>query len=247
MRPVLVTLDIDWAPDHVIDDVAGRLVAAGVSATFFVTHASPAVDRLAARPELFELGIHPNFLPGSTHGTDPAAVLAHCMALVPQARAMRTHGLFQATHILDLVLAKTPIEIDSSILLHRARHAPVAVHRCGARRLLRVPFVFEDDIEVREPVPDWTVEGVATDGGPCVVNFHPVRIVLNTASDGPYRALTSRYRDLTAAPVTAFAELASDGPGPGTLFDALVRTLSESGQAMRLSEWVLRSGAGAGP
>jgi hypothetical protein len=65
---VLLTLDIDWAPDAAIDFVAEILVSRGVKATWFVTHDSPGVRRLRARPDLFELGIHPNFLPGSSHG-----------------------------------------------------------------------------------------------------------------------------------------------------------------------------------
>ena len=90
-----ITLDIDWAPDHVIDRIAAQLIDARVRATWFVTHQSPAIDRLRARPDLFELGIHPNFLNQSTHGETPAEVLAHCMALVPDARSMRTHSLVQ--------------------------------------------------------------------------------------------------------------------------------------------------------
>ena len=68
MDSVVLTLDTDWAPDFVIDFVAKQLVAYQVRATWFVTHASPAVERLSQHSDLFELGIHPNFLPGSTHG-----------------------------------------------------------------------------------------------------------------------------------------------------------------------------------
>jgi peptidoglycan/xylan/chitin deacetylase (PgdA/CDA1 family) len=65
---VCVTLDVDWASDAMIDQTARILLEHEVPATWFITHASAAVDRLRDHPELFELGIHPNFLPGSTHG-----------------------------------------------------------------------------------------------------------------------------------------------------------------------------------
>src|SRR4028119_935918 len=92
---VAITLDVDWAPDFVIDSVAETLRRARVKCTWFVTHPSPAVDRLRRHPELFELGVHPNFLPGSTQGATAADVLNYCRRLVPDARSMRTHSLVQ--------------------------------------------------------------------------------------------------------------------------------------------------------
>lgn len=41
----LITIDVDWAPDFAIDPVANALLDAGVSATWFITHASPAIVR----------------------------------------------------------------------------------------------------------------------------------------------------------------------------------------------------------
>jgi hypothetical protein len=93
----LVTFDLDWAPDFVIDWLAKRLIEVGVRAAWFVTHHSPAIERLRAESDLFELGIHPNLHPGSTHGNDTSSVLKHCMEIVPEAGAIRTHGLVQST------------------------------------------------------------------------------------------------------------------------------------------------------
>lgn len=82
--PVVLTFDIDWAPDFMIDFVAEGLTQRRVRATWFVTHASPAVEWLREHPDLFELGIHPNFAPGSTQGDSPEAVLRHCLRLEPR-------------------------------------------------------------------------------------------------------------------------------------------------------------------
>src|ERR1035441_3475149 len=85
MHDIAISMDVDWAPDFAIDFVAERLIASRVRATWFVTHRSPAIERLRQHRDLFELGIHPNFLPGSSHGDSPAAVLQHCMGLVQDA------------------------------------------------------------------------------------------------------------------------------------------------------------------
>lgn len=47
----LLTLDIDWAPDFIIDEVVSILVKNNVKATWFITHNSPAIDRLRLFPE----------------------------------------------------------------------------------------------------------------------------------------------------------------------------------------------------
>ncbi len=46
MNDVVLTVDVDWAPDFTIDFVAEQLIAHKVQATWFVTHWSPAIARL---------------------------------------------------------------------------------------------------------------------------------------------------------------------------------------------------------
>ena len=55
-----ITLDIDWAPDFVLESVIEMVTKANVYATWFITHNTPLLETLAQNPK-FELGIHPNF------------------------------------------------------------------------------------------------------------------------------------------------------------------------------------------
>ena len=64
---ILITLDIDWAPDFIIKKVDEILKEKGVKATWFVTHNSAYLNNLAKNKN-YELGIHPNFLPNTTQG-----------------------------------------------------------------------------------------------------------------------------------------------------------------------------------
>src|SRR5688572_26569640 len=111
---LVMTLDTDWAPDCAIDEAAALLREHGVRATWFITHLSPAVERLRAC-ELFEIGVHPNFLPGSTHGASFEEVLEHCTALAPEAVSFRTHGLLQSTRILWDIAVMSRLRIDASM------------------------------------------------------------------------------------------------------------------------------------
>lgn len=162
---VALTLDIDWAPDAAIDFVREMLVAHGARATFFVTHASPAVDRLRERPDLFELGVHPNFLEGSSHGRSFEDVLAYCMQLVPDAISVRTHALVQSTPLYATLLRTTPLRLDTSIHLPHARQVEPVEYQWAGTTLLRVPYVWEDDLEMLRDQPDWAMHRVLDAGG----------------------------------------------------------------------------------
>jgi hypothetical protein len=185
---VAITLDVDWAPDFMIDDAARVLTERGVRATWFVTHRSPAVERLADVP-LFELGLHPNFLPGSTHGDSWDAVLTHCTELVPDAVSMRTHGLVQSTHLLDFVRAETAVRVDASLYLPHAAGLRPVEHWSARGCLVRIPYLWEDDLEMTRPRPVWSIGPIRAADGLKVLDFHPVHVYLNSASFAGYDAL----------------------------------------------------------
>lgn len=189
--PIALTFDVDWAPDFAIDALAELLVARGIRATWLITHASPAVERLRAHG-LFELGIHPNFRSGSTHGSTVEEVLAHCMTLVPDAVSMRTHSLVQSTPLLTQIVATTPVRVDASLLLPRVSGLHPFVQPFGGRPLLRVPCDWEDDVEMEFADPRWDTPAVLAQPGIRTFNFHPMLVYLNA----PTMAAYHQVRDL---------------------------------------------------
>ena len=86
-----LTLDIDWASDDIIEDIAEYLLEKKVKATWFATHESQATEALKSYPEFFERGIHPNFFEGSSHGKTYEEVLEYCLKIVPEAISSRSH------------------------------------------------------------------------------------------------------------------------------------------------------------
>ena len=238
MEPELcVTLDIDWAPDFAIDDAAARLEAHGVRATWFVTHRSPAVDRLRERPDCFELGLHPNFLPGSTHGDTPRQVLAHCLALVPGARAMRSHGLVQSTALLDTIIRETPLEVEATPLLPRTPHLRPFLYPWAGRELVRVPSCFEDDLEMERAAPDFGLASLLALGpGLVVLIFHPIHLALNSASMVPYRRVQALAASLQSLRRDQAAPEVNPGRGARSLFEEALAHLAARGGGRRISD-----------
>jgi hypothetical protein len=243
MDDVVLTLDIDWAPDFAIDWIASRLVEAAVRATWFVTHRSAAVDRLRGYPELFELGVHPNFLPGSTHGATPGAVLRHCMALVPEASSLRSHALVQSSPLLAQITAETPITTDVSLFLPYAPALRPVEYRVGGRSLWRMPYFWEDDDEMEQARPNWSLSPLLGVGeGLKIFDFHPIHVYMNAVDMSPYRALADSGARLQDAVGGAVDGLVRAGDGTRTLFLELVEHLA-AGPTRRICDIEARSRA----
>jgi hypothetical protein len=236
MRAAL-TLDVDWAPDFMIDAAADALIARGVRATWFVTHASPAIDRLRERPDLFELGIHPNFLPGSSHGATPEEVVRHCARLVPEATAARTHCLLQSTPLHDELLRHSDVTVDLSLFLPGAEHVEPIVQWSPAGRLLRLPYVWQDNMEMYSPEPNWDAAALLDAPGLRIFDFHPVHVWLNSRAFEPYERLKAAH-PLAEVTEEQAARFRTQGPGTMTAFLDLADRLAELGGGARVRDLV---------
>jgi hypothetical protein len=220
-----ITIDVDWAPDFAIDWVADRLIERSVPATWFVTHQSEALERLRRRPDLFELGIHPNFAPGSTHGSGTSDVLRHCLAIVPRARIMRTHQLVQSTPLLMEVIKTTGILADCSLYLPHASAAVPTILWYEGRPLVRIPYIWEDDFEVEQPHPAWRLHEMA-DLPLRVFGFHPIHLFLNSISMIAYRQLKMQFPILSNVTFDDALNFVNEGTGPRTMLDDLLGLIS---------------------
>ncbi len=151
-NPLHLTLDVDWAPDAVIDHVAELILAQGVKATWFITHWSPAIERLAQHPAHFELGIHPNFLKGSSHGESVADVVAFCRDMLPKARSVRTHSLCMNGEIMAAFCRSADIGVDSSLFMPGVETIEPFLFETAAGRLVRVPVYWSDDYQLAQKI-----------------------------------------------------------------------------------------------
>lgn len=229
MTPVCITLDVDWAPEAAIALAAERLAASGVRATWFLTHPSPEVERLRADPGGFELGIHPNFLPGSSHGATVPEVLRYCLSLVPEAVSMRTHGLFQSGQLLDEVLATTGITTDSSMFIPGAWGVQPFRQKFHSGTLTRVPFIWADDYKMLADGDSPLAAPDPADPGVQVYLFHPIHIALNTRNHDHYRRFRRAVGDTAAATADDLRRHRYPGYGIANCFEDLVAHLRDHG------------------
>lgn len=211
--PLFLTIDLDWADDEAIDLTADILMATGSRATWFATHRSSAVERLLERPDQFEVGIHPNYLPASTHGASVEEVLEHMLDLFPEAVSSRSHSVYQSGPQLAHMRAHSPIRVDSSQFLPEQHHVQPFEHLTPAGPLMRLPFVWADDYEMLKPKPEWRPDRLLSNPGYQVLLFHPVHI---------HASASGKAADGAAA-------------GPALSFERAATVISASGAGRLLS------------
>lgn len=191
----LLTFDIDWAPDFTIDYLIDYLIEKNIKSTWFITHDSPAIRRIIQREDLFEIGLHPNFLPMSTQGKNEDEVMEYLLKICPKSKLIRTHALYQSTFLLRKLVQKYKIETDVSLLLpHTPNLVPHNIHLGeNLPKLIRVPYFWEDDIEMYNPNNNWNLKySWFNFNGLKIFNFHPIHVYLNSHSVKNYELIKER-------------------------------------------------------
>ena len=174
-----LTFDIDWAHDEVIGYAIDILELHDVSATFFVTHDTPMLSRLKENPA-FELGIHPNFnflLQGDDRsGRTAEEVIDRLLAVVPEAKSVRSHSMTQSSRLLELFSQKG-LTHDCNTFIPSTLKIDLIPWK-DWNGVVRVPYTWEDDLAwfyLDEDV------GGHKKGGLRVYDFHPIHLYLNTS------------------------------------------------------------------
>jgi len=220
INPVL-TFDIDWVPDYMIDYVSDKLKKLKIKSTWFVTHDSPAIQKLK-KNSLIEVGIHPNFSSNSTQGNNIDEILRNLKKIVPNAKSIRTHGLLQSTEILSK-FQKYGIKNDVSILLENQPF--LGIHYSKYFKIKRFPYYWEDDVEIKNKIDFNDSEKHMYIQGLKIFNFHPIHIFLNSASMTNYNKLKiNGYPKIKESEILKFK---NKKKGINTFFDNFINGLTD--------------------
>ncbi|MCB9537182.1 MAG: hypothetical protein H6704_13095 [Myxococcales bacterium] len=219
LRAVGISLDVDWAPAFVVEDILRRLRSHGLAATVFATHP---LESLVPSARL-EVGLHPNFAPKSSHGDSPEAVMSRLRSWFPTATGVRTHMLIQSSPLLARFRG-FGVEYDSSLLLNDVPYVQPFDTPFG---LVRVPYVWADASHLAGGRPCELAAIDLASPGLKVLNFHPILVYLDAESPARYAEAKAACPDLASATREHLEPFIGPGGGIGTLFDALCRRLAE--------------------
>lgn len=229
----VITIDIDWAPDWIISEVADILIKNKLKSTWFVTHETPEIKKMLEYPDLFELGLHPNFSEGSSQGKNPKKVMSYLKKLLPNATSVRTHGAIQSSNLLQLMNEDFNIQCDVSIYLPET--PSIIPHEIffskNEKSLLRLPYFWEDMDEMNRPEPcfSFSNEKFHVDGIK-IFAFHPINIVLNCFEMADYITCKTNVKINACTYADLEDYVNKNKEGSGTFFKELVEFIKNNQQ-----------------
>src|SRR5262249_21769098 len=140
-KPVFVlTSDQDWTPPWAAASLVELVRQYKVPVHFFRTNPCPIIDA-AAKADKYSQGWHPNFLPGSSHGSDYDDVVKYLSTHFPGARTSRSH-VYVESSVICQKLADAGVIADSQLCTFFQGELQPMLHSSG---IVRFPTFFEDD------------------------------------------------------------------------------------------------------
>lgn len=236
MNDIVITFDVDWAPDFVIRRVANILIEKEIKATWFITHDSPVIRELFEYPDLFEIGVHPNFMPETTQGKNYPDVMEHLMKIVPHAKSVRTHGLFQSSSIMKMMAVDFDLENDVSIYLREVPHIIPFEAYYDDKILLRIPYFWTEDGEMYKPNPSFSLYDTKLHlPGLKIFAFHPLHIYLNSQDMNNYNSL-KRICDIRHCTEDEAKPYTNRGIGTNSFFQELIQYILNRNEPKTISD-----------
>jgi ubiquinone/menaquinone biosynthesis C-methylase UbiE len=225
-RPVFCfTTDIEWSPESMIKELVDTFDGRGIPLTPFVTHDSPTIkEKYGQGDKRLHVGLHPNFLSGTTHGDSPERVIDNVGKLWKDAISFRSHSFFDNTHITD-EFAKRGFRYDSNINLFLHNGGLPLIHNSG---LLRFPVYWEDDTHFDRQLPftlDYLKRHLDAPGLK-VFNIHPLTFSLNVPTSQYYRDHKHLYNSQDDE---TWRKFAFTGQGVRTLVEAVLDYVTAQG------------------
>lgn len=190
-----ITVDIDWAPDYILEDTLNLIEKSKIPATFFVTHETVLLERIRANSN-WEIGIHPNFnflLEGDfRYGKNIDEVLEYYHKIVPEALSVRSHSMTQSSKILD-AFTTHGLKFDCNIFIPQLTDIELKPWKHWNSDLIRIPYSWEDDICFLKPAVNLNLDQDQFKF--CVYDFHPVHLYLNTSDTNHYYKISSKINN----------------------------------------------------
>jgi len=226
-QPVFcITSDVDWASEDAIRIQQAILDRYEVHATYFLTHQSAVLSDLLEK-ERIDVGIHPNFLPGSSHGRSFDEIIDCVIGLAPNARCFRSHRYFDVTDVTHR-LVERGLLYDSNVCTNLQSGIGPMKHESG---LIRFPTFYEDGTQMctRQGWDFASFSEVFRSPGLKVIGIHPMVTAMNVTTPEYWADLKRRFPPdrwirMTAADV---ARERCPGIGPATFLERLLAMIKD--------------------
>ena len=182
-KSILLTFDIDWAEDFVLEYLLKILNQYSINTTFFVTHSSELIDNMQLDSKI-DCGIHPNFNPllngDFKYGKNSMEVLSYYKKIVPSAKSIRSHSVCECGNFINLYQS-LGLHYDSNIYIPHYSNIKACTWKVHNKNIIKVPITFADDeLLVTSSISSDLVKQLLNKKGLKVLDFHPIHIFLNS-------------------------------------------------------------------
>jgi len=231
LTDVVLTCDVDWAPDFAIQTVLDLVRAHGFRMTVFATHRSTLLEALTDDPDI-EVGLHPDFTRPHTSDWFDSKLL-RLKEAYPHSLGMRSHRNFFGQNIGDLA-HQADLIYDASTFLW---NEPFCQAHRDYNGIVRFSYMWEDGIHLDMGLP-WQVNAINLETpGLKILNVHPILLYLNSPDENHRRSVTRRYSDLASAPQAEVNSFVSSARGIRDFYtDLLAYLRSRAVRSHRLDE-----------
>ena len=180
-RDVLfITLDVDWAPEKMLNETVNFFSEKGIPITIFATHKSRFLNRLYAE-NVHEIGIHPN-ITRSVERQYLRKEIKKLKELYPRAVGVRSHSLWQST-VLSFIFKELGFVYETNTLLPVHWKCRPFIDWTG---IVKLPFIWEDDTALYMGNLKSGFKALKNNGLK-ILNIHPIHFYLNTCSLEEYQ------------------------------------------------------------
>jgi len=186
----ILSLDIDWANDEVLEHTLNYIERANIKACFFVTHDTPLLQRIINNP-LFEVGLHPNFndlIDAKNQPNTASQIIDNLLKIIPNTNVLRSHSMTTSGRWIGLFKQKGITHLSNYI---QYGVEPIVPFR-QINNIVETPVYFADDgyvylndtkemmnLDIGEVIKP-NINGIK------VYNFHPIHLFINTTSFADY-------------------------------------------------------------
>jgi len=221
-KRIFLTVDVDWAPDYMIEYLLDIFREFNTSATVFTTHPSTLLKNLQ-HDDNFEISHHLYIDEASSQGKDVVTAINYLKKYYPHAAGNRFHLLAHSYRHLEC-LGDFGYQYDVSVLRFNGSYLlPVFHHDL---QMVLLTYCWEDGICENSRLP---LNVSFHNPGVKIINFHPLNVYLNGEDSSNRIALLKDNPSLLDCPRPRAHRYRSQGNGAEVALRNLLRSAERIG------------------
>jgi hypothetical protein len=168
---LVITVDLDWAPEVAIEEMLDFFTEYNISPTIFATHNSNVIK---ANITKLEVGLHPYFGQDSSHGFHLQEIMKNIMDVEHNLQAFRCHRFARCNPSMQ-AMVDAGMKISSNVCTD-LEILPPFTDRYG---LIEIPIFMEDGGFLFRK-HDLDINLLTSKTGNKVILIHPMHLAINT-------------------------------------------------------------------